>query len=88
MRNRRTNALTLEYAVLMGNKQKREIIQNHCTGYSDIITKHSLPFFRKLTEKANSSQNLAAARFRWIKVALFEKKLQSIVCYIVQEADR
>ena len=44
--------------------------------------------YRKLFEKASSAQNLAITRFRWIRVALFEKKLQSIVCYIVQEADR
>ena len=49
---------------------------------------YCMQYFRKLFEKAGSAQNLAITRFRWIRVALFEKKLQSIVCYIVQESDR
>eukprot|EP00095_Tigriopus_kingsejongensis_P009031 snap_masked-scaffold458_size165745-processed-gene-0.3 protein:Tk09031 transcript:snap_masked-scaffold458_size165745-processed-gene-0.3-mRNA-1 annotation:"small g protein signaling modulator 1-like" len=40
-------------------------------------------------EKASSGSNLAAiTRFMWIRVALFEKRLQRIVCYLVQESDR
>ena len=40
-------------------------------------------------EKANSGGNLAmTTRYLWIRVALFEKKLQKIVCHLVQEADK
>ncbi|TRY80317.1 hypothetical protein TCAL_11740 [Tigriopus californicus] len=40
-------------------------------------------------EKANSGSNLAAVtRYMWIRVALFEKRLQRIICHLVQESDR
>lgn len=43
-----------------------------------------------LMEKTQSGSNLAAftPRFLWIRVALFEKRLQKIVAYLVQESDR
>ena len=52
---------------------------------------HELFFPRSpgLLEKANSGSNLAAiTRYMWIRVALFEKKLQRIVAYLVEEADK
>ena len=40
-------------------------------------------------EKANSGGNLATTmRYLWIRVALFEKKLQRIVCHLVHEAEK
>ena len=40
-------------------------------------------------EKANSGGNLAMTmRYLWIRVALFEKKLQKIVCHLVHEAEK
>lgn len=40
-------------------------------------------------EKANSGGNLAMTmRYLWIRVALFEKKLQTIVCHLVHEAEK
>ena len=42
-----------------------------------------------LLEKANSGSNLAAInRYVWIRVALFEKRLQKIVAFLVEEADK
>ena len=43
-----------------------------------------------LLEKAQSGTNLAAfsPRYMWIRVALFEKRLQRIVAYLVAESDK
>jgi hypothetical protein len=78
-----------------------QIPEIHCTLLSTFqnqfefaeFSQHlKLHFFRRspgLLEKANSGSNLAAiTRYMWIRVALFEKKLQRIVAYLVEEADK
>ena len=56
---------------------------------STIKSMIKFPFRSGTLEKTNSGSNLAIlTRFLWIRIALFEKRLQKIVCYFVKESDR
>ena len=75
-------------------ERKSEKSKQACSSIRDfrvcVFYFNTLFFRHGLIEKTQSGTNLTAftPRHLWIRVALFEKRLQKIVAYLVAESDK